>query len=101
MKNFFSVLAPIVIALQETWFLPTDHYNFNLSNYTLYRQDDISGQRRQGGVALYVNNDYTHDEILLQTDLQVVASTLCINGRNIDVCSIYIPPSSNTDELPG
>ena len=101
MKNFFSVLAPIVIALQETWFLPTDHYNFNLSNYTLYRQDDISGQRRQGGVALYVNNDYTHDEILLQTDLQVVASTLYINGRNIDVCSIYIPPSSNTDELPG
>ena len=100
MKNFFSVLAPIAIALQETWFLPTDCYNFNLPNYSLYRQDDTTGQRRQGGVALYVNNDYTHHEIILQTDLQASASTIYLNGRNIDVCSLYIPPRDDIDDLP-
>ena len=99
MKNFFSVLASIVIALQETWFLPTDVYNFNLPNYSLYRCDDISGQRRQGGVALYVNNDFSHREIPLQTDLQAVACTTYINGRNIDICSIYIPPTSDTADI--
>ena len=56
MKNFFSVLAPVILALQETWFLPTDPYDFNLFNYSLYRWDDISGERRHGGVALYINN---------------------------------------------
>ena len=69
LKNFFSVLAPICIALQETWFLPTDTYNFNLFNYSLYRHDEIYGERRHGGVALYINNNFTHDQIDLQTDL--------------------------------
>ena len=99
MKNFFSVLASVAIALQETWFLPTDDYNFNLHNYSLYRYDDIFGQRRQGGVALYINNNFTHDEITLQTDLQAVACTVYLRGRNIDICSIYIPPNSDTDEI--
>ena len=99
MKNFFSVLAPIIIALQETWFLPTDTYNFNLTNYSLYRYDEIFGQRRQGGVALYINNNFTHSKIDLQTNLQAVACTIYLNNRNIDVCSLYIPPNSNTDEL--
>ena len=99
MKNFFSVLAPIVIVLQETWFLPTDPYNFNLFNYCLYRHDELYGERRHGGVALYINNNFTHSEIQLQTDLQAVACTVFLNGRNIDICSIYIPPNSDTQEL--
>ena len=99
MKNFFSVLAPILIALQETWFLPTDNYNFQLPNYTLYRYDETSGQRRHGGAALYVKNDYTHSELDLNTQLQAVASTIYLNGRDIDVCSIYIPPDFEHNEL--
>ena len=97
MKNFFTILAPIILALQETWFLPTDAYNFNLSNYSLFRHDEIFGERRHGGVALYINNNYTHNQIQLQTDLQAVACTVYINGRNIDICSIYIPPHSDTN----
>ena len=98
-KNFFSVLAPVLIALQETWFLPTDQYDFRLSNYTLYRLDEVNGERRHGGVALYVNNDYTQSEITLDTELQAVACTVFINGRNIDVCSIYIPPDYDTSQV--
>ena len=54
MTNFFSVLAPVILALQETWFLPTDPYNFNLFNYSLFRHDEVLGERRHGGVALYI-----------------------------------------------
>ena len=98
-RNFFSVLAPIIIALQETWFLPTDPYNFQLHNYTLYRFDQVGGERRHGGVALYLSNDFTTQQIDLETDLQAVASTIYIHGRNIDICSIYIPPDYNNNEL--
>ena len=99
MKNFFSILAPVILALQETWFLPTDPYDFNLSNYSLYRYDETSGERRHGGVALYIKNDYSHCEINLRTDLQAVACTIFINNRQVDVCSIYLPPNSDVNEI--
>ena len=96
---FFLLLAPIVIALQETWLLPTDPYNFSLFNYSLYRYDETDGERRHGGAALYINNDFVHDEITLNTPLQAVACTVRLNGRTIDICSIYIPPNSNNSDL--
>ena len=98
-KMFFLLLAPIVIALQETWFLPTDPYNFSLFNYSLYRYDETDGERRHGGAALYINNDFVHDEITLNTPLQAVACTIRLNGRNIDICSIYIPPNADNNIL--
>ena len=98
-KMFFLLLAPIVIALQETWLLPTDPYNFSLFNYSLYRYDETEGERRNGGAALYINNDFVHQQITLNTPLQAVACTIRLNGRNIDVCSIYIPPSTENSTL--
>ena len=96
---FFLLLAPIVIALQETWILPTDPYNFSLFNYSLYRYDETDGERRHGGTALYINNDYVHDLIILNTPLQAVACTIRLHGRNIDICSIYIPPNADNTTL--
>ena len=98
-KMFFLLLAPIVIALQETWFLPTDPYNFSLFNYSLYRYDETDGERRHGGTALYISNDFVHDQITLNTPLQAVACTVRLNGRNIDVCSLYIPPNTDNSQL--
>ena len=98
-KMFFLLLAPIVIALQETWFLPTDPYNFSLFNYSLYRYDETDGERRHGGVALYINNDFVHDQIIVNTPLQAVACTIRLNGRKIDICSIYIPPNIDNRTL--
>ena len=95
----FLLLAPIVIALQETWLLPTDPYNFSLFNYSLYRYDETEGERRHGGSALYINNDYVHDLITLNTPLQAVACTIRLHGRNLDICSIYIPPNTDNHTL--
>ena len=98
---FFLLLAPIVIALQETWFLPTDPYNFSLFNYSLYRYDETDGQRRHGGTALYISNDYVHDQLPLNTPLQAVACTVRLHGREIDICSIYLPPDIDNTTLEG
>ena len=98
-KMFFLLLSPIIIALQETWLLPTDPYNFSLFNYSLYRYDETSGERRHGGTALYMNNDYVHYQITLNTPLQAVACTIRLNGRCIDVCSIYISPNTDNANL--
>ena len=92
MKQLFLFLAPIIIAVQETWFLPTDSYNFSVNNYSLFRFDEVNGYRRHGGTALYINKDFPHTEIHLNTHLQAVACTVRLYGRNIDFCSIYIPP---------
>ena len=99
MKALFSVLTPILIALQETWFQPTDSYNFSLRNYSLYRYDEIAAGRRHGGTALYVSNNFTNCQIPLNTTLQAVASSIRLNGRMIDVCSLYIPPDFDNTGL--
>ena len=99
MKSFFLFLAPLVIAVQETWFLPTDPYDFSLRNYCLYRYDEVNGIRRHGGTGLYISKDLTHTEIALNSPLQVVACTVRLNRRNIDICSVYIPPDYDTTEL--
>ena len=98
-KMFFLLLAPIVIALQETWLLPTDPYNFSLFNYSLYRYDETDGERRHGGTALYINNDFVHDQITINTPLQAVACTVRLNNRNVDICSIYLPPNGDNNNL--
>ena len=95
MKHVFSILAPILIALQETWLLPNDSNNFDLNDYSLYRQDDTTGGRRRGGVALYVCNEFVHSQINLNTNLEAVACTIRLHGRDIDFCSLYIPPDTD------
>ena len=100
-KMFFLLLAPIIIALQETWLLPTDPYNFSLFNYSLYRYDETDGERRHGGAALYINNDFVHGNITLNTPVQAVACTIRLNGRKIDVCSLYLPPNTDNSTLEG
>ena len=96
---FFLLLDPIVIALQETWFLPTEPYNFSLFNYSLHRYDETDAERRHGGTALYISNDFVHDQITLDIPLQAVACTVRLKGRSIEACSTYLPPNSDNTPL--
>ena len=92
MGAFFRILAPIIIALQETWFRPPDRYNLNLPDYSFYRRDELSGERRHGGAALYISNNFTNGAFPLNTPLQAVAGSVRLHNRTIVVCSIYLPP---------
>ena len=90
MKQFLSVLTPILIALQETWLLPTDSSDYGLTNYSLYRQDDTTGGRRRGGVALYVCNDFVHSQINVNTALQAMSARFGYTAVTLIFALYYI-----------
>ena len=81
-----------IICLQETHFLPTDHYDFNLHSYSSYNcYGDVN--RRQGGVCIYVTNRRPHFQVSLTTGLQAVACSIRIGATRLSVCSLYLPPN--------
>ena len=52
------------------------------------------------GVPPYISTMTSfHDQITLNTPLQAVACTIRLNGRQIDICSIYIPPNTDNSTL--
>ena len=81
-----------IICIQETHFLPTDHYDFRLFNYTLYNAYSL-GDRRQGGVCIYAHNTHPHFQVPLTTTLQAVACSVKVGHLRLCVCSVYLPPN--------
>ena len=93
-KPFLVDSACDLICIQETHFLPDDVYDFNLPNFTLY-QAYANGDRRQGGVCVYVKNVYPHYQLPINTPLQAVACSVLLGGTRFAICSLYLPPSDN------
>lgn len=93
-KPFLMSQTCDVYCLQETHFLPTDEYDFNLLNYTRY---DVFGndERRQGGVCIYVSNKIPHRLINLNTNLQAVACSIRMGSSTMHICSLYLPPTED------
>lgn len=90
-KPLLLAKAFSVICLQETHFLPTDHYDFRLHNYTLYNGFPDT-DRRQGGVSIYVTNVFPHFQVSLDTHFQAVACSVKMGRSRICICSLYLPP---------
>ena len=80
------------ICLQETHFLPTDNYDFNLFNYTAYNCYSATNTR-QGGACIYLSNKWPHFQIELNTQLQAVACSARIGPTRLTICSVYLPPN--------
>ena len=80
------------ICLRETHFLPTDHYDFNLPNFTIYNAFSDTN-RRQGGVCIYLRNKWPHFRVTLNTSLQAVACSVHIGSTRFTICSLYLPPA--------
>ena len=91
-KPFLMSRKCVAYCLQETHFLPNDHYDFSLPNYTRY---DAFGKddRRQGGVCVYVSNRFAHRMLPLNTSLQAVACSIRFRQKRISTCSLYLPPN--------
>ena len=79
------------ICLQETHFLPTDDYDFNLYRYTAYNVYSDT-DRRQGGACIYLSNKWPHFQLTLRTRLQAVACSTRIGSTRLSICSLYLPP---------
>ena len=70
--------AADIKCFQETHFLATDEYDIRLPDYTLYNEFSDS-DRRQGGVCIYVSNNFPHFQVPLTTTLQAIAYSLLID----------------------
>ena len=81
-----------VICLQETHFLPTDQYDFNLNNYTVYNHFHPE-LRRQGGVCIYSSNAIPHFQLNINSPLQAVACSVRVGTTRLSICCLYLPPN--------
>lgn len=99
-NGFFSKLVeinlllnkycPISICLQETNFI--NNKIGSLKNYTTYYKNRNNAGRASGGVAIYINSNYYSDEIIINTNLEVVTVNVIIKNPII-ICNIYLPNS--------
>lgn len=85
---------PSIISLQETMFNEKKYVNrLEGSKYDWYLKPGTNPARN--GVALAVNKNIPHTEIILQTDLQALACRT-MDGNPTTYTSIYIPPRKMT-----
>ena len=91
-KPFLMMQKCAAFCLQETHFLPNDHYDFSLPNYTRY---DFFGNddRRQGGVCIYASNSFPHRRLSLNSSLQAIGCSMRIGHTTMSLCSLYLPPN--------
>lgn len=77
-----------IVALQETR-LKNDHTPI-VNGFTVYNNNFPNLRRACGGVMLMVKNNLPSEEIIINSNYQVVAATITLD-RKICVCSIYLP----------
>ena len=98
LKMLINEHNPGIICLQETK-LGNTRYNPGL-NYDCYQSEPPLGDRAKGGTAIIVHKSIQHDLITITTNLQAFAVRFII-GKQMTVCSIYLPPDlqTNVDEI--
>lgn len=82
---------PDIICLQETNLKET--YAANIKNYSPLFTNRTHSRHASGGVATYIKNNISCKEISLNTDLEVVATSVLTLSMEICICNIYIPNS--------
>ena len=87
-----------VICIQETWLKPSDPYNLNLPNYTLYRKDRTQHEDcRRGGVCTYVLNSLPHRQIPFDTDSEILVIEIGFANSPIAIINMYAPISQQLE----
>jgi ribonuclease HI len=61
-----------------------------LQGYGVYRFDDVSGNRAQGGVAIAVRENIYSSQITLRTPLQAIAVSIA-TPEIVTFCNVYLP----------
>lgn len=81
---------PTILAVQETFY--GNNFMVKIPGYNGICKQGHFNQRFHGGVAMYIHSSCAYEEIPIQSEFQVVAAKVQLNGpRCITVASIYIP----------
>ena len=93
-KHYLYTLQPLpdVLVLQETHLIPK--YTPNLPGYQLFRKDRTL---YSGGVACFVRNSLTSHVRNVKSPSEI--DILCITVSGLEICNVYIPPSSQARDL--
>ena len=94
-RDIISDHPPICFAFQETFLWKED--KVTIRGYNSFRKDIDHTGRATGGVVLLVSNDFPHNPIPLNTNIQAVAIRIHIR-QLITVCTIYLPPNDNIQQ---
>ena len=89
-----SKYSPAAIRLQETMLKRDQTQTFK--HYSACYKNSINGQ---GGVCILVKNNFIHNQVQFQADVQAVAVCITINNKIYTVALVYVPPSETLNEL--
>ena len=96
LQHAIDIIKPSILCLQETH-LKSEH-NINISSFPeLYRKDRID--RAGGGVLVAVRKDIASELINIDSELEVVAVKIFFNNKTLTICSLYLPPDLQNDNL--
>ena len=97
LKSIIAEKQVAVACLQEI--KTRDGDNLSLKGFDCYKKCHAAANgSATGGVAVLVKRGTPHQEVNLRTPLQAVAVTISLH-TTITICTIYLPPGRNTDEL--
>ena len=95
-KHTLFTLQPTILCIQETHLKPNDPYTLNIHPYTLIRKDH-SPPARRGGVAAYIKNNISHQNITPTINTDILAFEIYINNITITIFNCYFPPNDDFD----
>jgi len=87
--------SPITICLKEINFI--NNKVGSLKNYTIHYKNRTNAGRASYGVAICVNSNYHSEEIIINTNLEVVAVNVLIKN-SITICNLYLPCSHDFEQ---
>ena len=82
---------PDIISLQETK-LPNK--DFKIKNYESYHYIHKKSLIAAGGTSLFIKNNLPQKEIIINSELQVIAARVSA-FKPFTICSVYLPPEEN------
>ena len=80
---------PKVVCLEETFL--KDKNQLNIKYFQSYNHLYKDGDRASGGVSILVRKDIPHQQINIDSELQVIAVKTTLH-KPVNICFIYKPP---------
>lgn len=95
-QYMMSNLRPTILCLSETHLIPSDNVYYKLKTYQSHHQY-ASTTRRKGGTSIFVSTSIPHSPVQITTPHQATAIQATIHNVTLTICSVYIPPTVQTD----
>ena len=91
LKLLTNIYHPKILGLQETL---CD--TFTLAGYSILHKRDNPGDR---GVSLMIENSIVSSEVVLQTDLEALATRATVGKKTYTFCNLYLSPSKTYSKV--